>query len=124
MSFLLLESGVPEHQVRMPVGRLPEHIPVEKFAEAFDWLHFLRQGREWEAVEKVKRLRTQEMWDKYKAYGFKGLQEQLLLEAAQARLRKAWRTNRPSFFGRTYKDAENDNEEETEQDSDQQDAGS
>lgn len=121
---LLIESGVPTHQVKMPAGRLPEFIPVEKFAEAFDWLHLLSQSEAYAAVIKVKKLRTQEIWDRYKAYGIRGLQEQILLEAAQLRLRKAWKTNRPSFFGRVYNDAEREAAEAAEQDDNQQDSGS
>jgi hypothetical protein len=112
MATLLIESGVPSHQVMMPQGRKPEEIKLEKYVEAFDWLHRLRHGGAWIAVEKAKALRPQEIWDAYKAHGFKNLQEQIILERAQEQLRKAWRTNRPSIFGRIY----NEIEEETEQD--------
>lgn len=113
MSFLLLESGVPEHQVRMPTGREPHEIKLELYVMAFDWLHRLYMGGAWLKVLKAKELRTQEIWDAYKAYGFRGLQEQTILEKAQDELRRAWRTGRPSFFGRVYKN-------ETNQDDDQE----
>lgn len=112
---LLLESGVPEHQVRMPVGREPEKIKLPQYVEAFDWLHRIYTGPDWECVVKAKSLRPQEQWDSYKAYGFTGLQEQLILESAQVKLRKAWKFQRPRFFGKVFKP---DEEETTEQDAD------
>jgi len=112
---VLLESGVPERQLNMPVGREPHEIKLEIYVEAFDWLHRLGQSAEIAAVDSAKKLIPQSQWDKYKAYGFRGLQEQLILERAQERLRKAWRTHRPGFFGKTY---------EPKQDGDQQDSSS
>ena len=116
LSFILLEAGVPPRQIRMPEGRLPEHIPTERYAEAFDWLHRLSQSQEYADVLKAKTLRPQEIWDRYRDYGIIGLQEQVILQSAQLKLRKVWKTNRPSLFGRIYNDSE--------QDSDQQDSGS
>lgn len=112
---LLLESGIPEHQVRMPYGREANEIKIEQYAKAFDWLHRLSISPQYEAVKKAKALRTEELWATYKAYGFKNLQEQVILEKAQDGLRRAWRYNRPSFFGRIYRDV-------AEQDSDQKDS--
>lgn len=103
---LLLEAGIPAHQVKMPVGRKPEEIKIEQYASAFDWLHRLSISLQYDAVRKAKALRTEELWASYRAYGFKNLQEQVILEKAQDGLRRAWRQNRPSFFGRIYKDVE------------------
>lgn len=115
MSFLLIEAGVPERQVKMPEGRPADQIKIEKYTEAFDWLHRLQQGDAMAAVQKAKALLPQGIWDAYKAHGFSGLREQGILEAAQVKLRKAWKTQRPSFFGRVYV--------ESEQDGNQQDSG-
>lgn len=112
LSFLLIESGVPQHQVRMPCGRQPEEIKLERYVEAFDWLHRLASSREYAAVQKAKLLRPQQIWDAYKAHGFKNMQEQVILEKAQENLRRLWRTNRPSFFGRIYREPEQDSTEE------------
>lgn len=126
MQFLLLESGIPMRQVQMPLVRYStdvegsfqfrpkpaDEIKLEQYVEAFDWLHRLYTGGAWLGVERAKKLRTQEIWDTYKAHGFRGMQEQIILERAQLALRKAWKTNRPSFFGRVYREPEQDSDQE------------
>lgn len=118
---LLLEAGVPERQLLMPQGRKPEEIKLEKYVEAFDWLHRISISGEYAGVQKAKKLVSEETWAKYKAYNITGLQEQIILNNALLKLRRAWKTNRPSFFGKVFKDAE---QEESEQDVDQQDTES
>lgn len=116
MSFLLIEAGVPARQVKMPEGRPPDQIKIEKYTEAFDWLHRLSQSDAMTAVQKAKALLPQEIWDNYKSFDINGLREQGILADAQLLLRKEWKKQRPYFFGRVYA-------AESEQDGDQQDTG-
>lgn len=124
LKFLLVESGVPEHQVRMPrtvIGEAeqpadPLRIQSDTYVKAFDWLHNLSISDEYAKVVKVKALLSQHIWDMYKLQELRGLQEQILLEKAQIKLRKLWKQNRPTFFGKVYR------EEPTEPDTDQGDS--
>lgn len=118
MQFILVESGVPEHQVRMPralvgCGEVEQTVPADPlriqsdtYIKAFDWLHNLRISSEYAGVLKVKALLPQKIWDMYKLQELRGLQEQNLLEKAQIKLRKLWKQNRPTFFGKVYKNVE------------------
>lgn len=105
---LLVDAGIPEKQVQMPIGKLPEDIKIDQYVKAFDWLHELKISREWEVLVAAKALLPQAAWANYKALNMKGLREQVILESAQALVRKAWRNKRPSFFGRTYKPKSDD----------------
>lgn len=58
---------------------------------------------EWTMVNSAWRLVPPHAWEAYKLHDIKGLQEQLTLEKHLVRLRKLWKQNRPSFFGRTFK---------------------
>lgn len=100
---LLLEAKIPERQTKMPEGRPPDQIPVEQYVKAFDWLHKLSQTAEYLELKRVYGLLKPATWQAYRANAITGLREQLLLEAASIALRKAWKLNRPSFFGRVYR---------------------
>jgi hypothetical protein len=124
MQFILVESGIPEHQVKMPqmiTGEPadPLRIQTDTYIKAFDWLHNLRMSDQYAGVLKVKSLLPQRIWDMYKLQELRGLQEQFLLETAQRKLRKLWKSNRPTFFGRVYKHVE---EETTDADPNSSDA--
>jgi len=101
----LLRAGVPQRQLTMP-DATPDDIKVERFVEIFDWLHKLKTGPEFLALLKVWKLVAPDVWERYKLLDIKGLQEQILLEKAQIVLRKAWKQNRPFFFGRKFKTEE------------------
>lgn len=103
---LLLQAGIPERQTLMPTGREPDRIKLEVYVEAFDWLHRIYTSGEWAATVKARKLVPEERWATYKAHGFTGLQEQLILESANIKLRKVWKFQRPSFFGKVYSDEE------------------
>lgn len=104
MKPLLVEAGVPERQVKMPANRPADEIKIDQYTKAFDWLHLLYTSPEWEALVKAKAQLPQNVWDRYKAHRITGLEEQKILEAAQLGIRRAWKINRPSFFGRVYKE--------------------
>lgn len=104
---LLLRSGVPLRQVTLPDAD-PNVIPLAKYNEIFDWLHKLKLSDEWVAVMKVWTLIPASQWAGYDLHELTGLQEQILLERALAKLRKRWKLERPSFFGRKFR-AKNDN---------------
>jgi hypothetical protein len=111
LRFVLVESGVPEHQVQMPRTDNgdpadPLRIQSDTYIKAFDWLHNLSISSAYAGVLKVKALLPQHIWDMYKLQGLRGLQEQLLLDKAQIKLRKLWKQNRPTFFGKVYKHVE------------------
>lgn len=100
----LLKAGVPVRQVSMPECDPDLNvIPLEKYNEIFDWLHFLKLGPEFEAVLKVWNLLKPEIWARYELMEITGLQEQILMEKALAKFRKRWKLNRPSFFGRKFR---------------------
>lgn len=103
MKPLLVEAGVPERQVAMPKGREPEEIKINQYSDAFDWLHDLKMSPAWESLLRAKALLPDHAWANYKAIGIKGSREQIILERAQAGVRRGWKQNRPSFFGRTYR---------------------
>lgn len=125
--FILVEAKVPEHQVMMPrmvigCGEVEQTVPadplrvkIETYVAAYDWLHNLSISAEYAAVVKVKALLPQHVWDMYILQEFRGLQEQILLDKAQIALRKLWKRNRPTFFGKVYKHVE---EEESTTDAD------
>jgi len=99
----LLMSGVPERQVTMPeVDPDINVIPLAKFNEIFDWLHQLKLSDEYVKVLKVWALVPEHQWAGYVLHEISGLQEQILLEVALAKLRRKWKQNRPSFFGRKF----------------------
>lgn len=109
--FILVEAKVPEHQVMMP--RMedgspadPLRVKIETYVAAYDWLHNLSISAEYAAVVKVKALLPQHIWDMYALQELRGLQEQILLDKAQIKLRKFWKQNRPTFFGKVYKHVE------------------
>lgn len=119
----LLEAGVPESQARMPEYP-PEEIKSEHYVAAFDWLHELRIGEAYGAVLAARRLVPSHQWDAYRLHEIDGLQEQILLAKAHKKLRKAWKTDRPSFFGKK-KRATNSEADDSEGDqSDELEAGS
>lgn len=107
---LLLESGVPERQVTMPEGD-PTWILITKYDEIFTWLHELKLSPEYEAAAKAWKLVKPEVWQGYKDHGFTGLREQDILQAALMKLRKRWKKDRPSFFGRKFRDPASQDEE-------------
>lgn len=116
MRFILIEAGIPERQVQMPrtlvgSGEVEQTVPADPlriqsdtYVKAFDWLHNLSLSDAYLGVLKVKSLLKQEIWDMYKLQGFRGLQEQILLDKAQIKLRKLWKQNRPTFFGKVYRE--------------------
>lgn len=108
MKPLLIEAGVPERQVAMPKGKLPEEIPIPHYVKAFDWLHNLATSPEWTELKRIKALCPDHVWAAYKAQQITGLREQLMLQSAQLAVRKLWKFKRPSLFGRTYKPKETD----------------
>ena len=110
MTPLLAEAGVPARQLKMPVGRPPEEIKIDQFSKAFDWLHNLQQSSDWAKLVGIKALLPQKVWDLYKSHRITNLREQVLLAEAQLAVRKAWKNKRPSFFGRTYKPKEEEDE--------------
>lgn len=99
---LLLQAGIPQRQVTMPEAE-PEDIKSERYVEIFDWLHALKLSPEWDTTVKARALVKEDVWEMYRLHEIKGLQEQLILEAANIKLRKAWKRNRPFFFGRKFK---------------------
>lgn len=124
----LLRAGIPERQLVMPDAE-PIEIRIERYVEIYDWLHALTQCDEWTNLLKVWKLRPEHIWEGYKLHEIKGLQEQILLEQAQIKIRKRWKLNRPFFFGRKFKkgkpdgcddssDSEPKTENSTEQNSD------
>lgn len=117
---LLLESGVPERQVTMPEAD-PTWIVVTKYDDIFTWLHELKLSPEYEAAVRAWKLVKPEVWQGYKDHGFTGLQEQNILQAALAKLRKRWKLNRPSFFGRKFRDPASQ-DETSEQDTGSEDS--
>lgn len=110
----LLRAGIPERQLKMPEAK-PEDIKSERYVEIFDWLHKLKTGPEYTKLMKVWRLVAPEVWQGYIDNEIKGLQEQKLLEAAQIDIRKAWKLNRPFFFGRKFKSNGDSNENPTDE---------
>jgi hypothetical protein len=115
---LLAQAGIPERQLKMPDAK-PEDIKTERFVEIFDWLHRLKLGNEYQQVAKVRRLVPEAQWERYQLFEITGLQEQLLLEQANIKLRKAWKHNRPHFFGRKFK-SKDEEAATTEQDQNQE----
>jgi hypothetical protein len=103
LKVLLLRSGVPERQVSMPHDTDPNVIPLEKYNDIFDWLHKFKLSDEWVAAMKVWNLVPPKQWAGYDLHEVTGLQEQILLEAALSKLRKRWKLERPSFFGRKFR---------------------
>lgn len=81
----------------------PEDIKSERYIEIYDWLHRFTLGPAYQTLLKVWSLVTPRIWEGYERQGIKGLQEQILLEKAQIAIRKAWKQNRPFFFGRKFK---------------------
>lgn len=98
----LLRAGIPERQLSMPEAE-PAEIRIERYLEIFDWLTALIASDEWTALMKVWKLRPERIWADYILHEIKGLQEQILLETAQAGIRKRWKLERPFFFGRKFK---------------------
>lgn len=92
---LLMESGVPEDRLQMPTG----DVRRVRCGAPSTWIRELYDGP-WMAANKIKRLLPQERWDYYKLQGFEDMREQLLLADALKVLRQAWKTGRPTFFGR------------------------
>lgn len=114
LHFILIESGIPQRQISMPlfIGEAdPCRIKAETYVEAFDWLHAISLSQEYITVVKVKTLLPQSNWDLYKLQGFRNFQEQILLEKAQLALRKLWKTKRPSFFGKIFHATEPDTDQ-------------
>lgn len=105
---LLLQAGIPERQTKMPEAE-PEEIKSERYVEIYDWLHALKLSSEWDTVKKARGLVKEYVWVNYKATGVQGLQEQIILENANIKLRKIWKRNRPFFFGRKFKKPNTEN---------------
>jgi hypothetical protein len=99
----------------MPHDTDPNVIPLAKYNEMFDWLHKLKLSDEWVAVMKVWNLVPPKQWAGYDLHEVTGLQEQILLDAALAKLRKRWKSERPSFFGRKFR-AKGDKGDDTDTD--------
>lgn len=118
LKFLLLKSGVPERQVTMPEAS-PQWIRPEKYIEVFDWLHNLKLSPEYLAAGKAWAMVKPDVWAMYELHGFTGLTEQLILQEALSNLRKRWKLNRPSFFGRKFRD-NTDDPSESETDAEQE----
>lgn len=99
----VLMSGVPERQTLMPeVDPDINVIPLSKYNEIFDWLHRFKLSDEYVNTLKVWALVPEKQWAGYILHEVEGLQEQVLLEQALAKLRKRWKQERPSFFGRKF----------------------
>lgn len=111
----LLQAGIPERQVTMPTAD-PEDIKIERYVQIFDWLSNFKTSDEFAAYLKVWRLRTPSQWQSYIDLDITGLQEQILLEKANAVLKRRWKRNRPCFFGRTFKPKGEGEEGSAEQD--------
>lgn len=99
----LVEAGVPARQIKMPEGREANDIKIEQYVKAYDWLHNFKLSPEYVALEKAIALVKPHQWVNYKATGIKGLREQTIRESAELAIRRLWKKNRPSFFGRVYK---------------------
>ena len=106
----LLRANVPERQTTMPEGDA-KRIHMKTYVKVFDWLHNLKLSDEYRGVLSIWNLLPEAIWTNYKTFGIKGHKEQILLEQAQAKLRKAWKQNRPSFFGRKIKDEQDTDQE-------------
>lgn len=106
MRKLLLLAGIPERQITMPTtdpDNTPAVIPLARYNEIYDWLHMLLMSDEWAMVVSARQLVPDSVWDYYQLHDIKGQQEQLVLEKHLVKLRKRWKQNRPSFFGRCFK---------------------
>jgi hypothetical protein len=106
---LLLQAGIPERQMKMPEVE-PEDIKSERYIEIYDWLHALKLSSEWSVVLKARKLVHESVWEMYRLHEIQGLREQVILESANIKLRKAWKRKRPFFFGRKRKQETNDEE--------------
>lgn len=96
-------AGVPDRQYTMPeVDPDINVIPSSKYNEIFDWLHRFKLSDEYIIVTGVWSLVPEKQWAGYVLHEVEGLQEQVLLEQALAKLRKRWKQERPSFFGRKF----------------------
>lgn len=90
----------------------PNDIPLTKYNEIFDWLHKLKLSEEYVRVLGVWKLVPEKQWAGYILHQVEGLQEQILLEKALVLLRKRWKQERPSFFGRKFKNHDIDETKE------------
>ena len=71
---------------------------IEKYTDAYDWLHQFSLCDQLKKMNWAYGLRTPEIWDMYKHLGLEETREQAALAAASEELRKRWRVNRPSVF--------------------------
>ena len=99
MKSLLVVAGVPKEQIRVRDGKLQ----ISTLSKAFDWLHNLKMSSEFSELVKVRKLRSEEIWDRYKLYEFEGLREITLLEAASKKVAKLWKSGRPRVFNKNRK---------------------
>lgn len=99
---VLLDAGIPENQITMPKAD-PIRIKFDSYVRIYDWLHNIYLSEEYAGILKVKKLLPEYVWNNYKAFGVRGLPEQLLLGSAGEKLQKLWRKNRPQFLGRDFK---------------------
>lgn len=107
MKPLLSLTPIPKRQLEMPKAD-PQRIKTETYNKVYDWLHKVKMSDEYVAAYKIYRLIPPKQWTDYILYDITGLQEQILLEKAGAKLRDRWKEGRPSFFGRDYKHEELD----------------
>lgn len=98
----------------MPTGDLTQ-IKQQSQIDATDFVLEVKDSPEFEAVLAARALVSEQRWADYDLYQFAGLQEQLLYEKALVELKRLWTTNRPSYWGKHYRDRSEEYEETTEQ---------
>lgn len=96
---VLIKAGIPEKQLRIRRGK--HRVPACN--RAFDWLHDIKLGTEYQEYKKVRALLPETTWDRYILFEIEGLREQKLHEQAAQKLRARWRRKRPAMFNSDLK---------------------
>ena len=94
MKPLLLEAGVPEHQLFI----IPKTYKTKTLAIAFDWLHEVFMSKQFEDCIRIWKLVKPETWESYRLLEIQGLTEQTLLIEKSKPLIKLWKNKRPRLF--------------------------
>lgn len=91
---ILTKAEIPANQLRVRTG----NHKIKACGRAFDWLHDIKIGIEYNEYKKIRALLPEKTWEYYVLLEIEGLQEQKLLEQAAQKLRARWRKKRPAMF--------------------------
>lgn len=99
LKLILALAEIPIKQLRI---RRSKHR-IDACCRAFDWLHDIKLGTEYQEYKKIRALLPEETWKYYDLFEIEGLREQKLLEQAAQKLRARWRKKRPAMFNSDLK---------------------